>query len=57
MKKTYTIYQFKYGYYYPYCEFRRREDAIRYFNYLRFNDNSKYILKDDENYIICKNYK
>ena len=43
MTKAYTIYQFKFGYYYPYCEFKRREDAIRYFNYLRFNNNSKYI--------------
>ena len=52
----YKIYQFKNGYYYPFCEFKRRESAISYFNYIRFG-NTKYILKDDEDdIIIVKNF-
>lgn len=53
----FTIYKFQYGYFFPFCEFKSRENAQNYFNYLRFGNNTKFILKDDEGYIIDKNYR
>ena len=41
-----TIYQLKNGYYYPFCEFRKKEEAENYLIYLKFNcPNCEFIIK------------